>query len=84
MMAKDDKTKTASPKKEPPIQSKVAEAAPKAEGVKTEAVKAEGVKTEAVKTDAAPKKKGMGEGQKPVTQAYKDNWDAIFGKKKKR
>jgi len=26
----------------------------------------------------------MGEGQKPVTQAYKDNWDAIFGKKKKR
>jgi hypothetical protein len=89
MMAKDNKTKTAAPKKEPVVESKAAEAAPKAEGAKTEAVKAEGVKTEgakaeAVKADAAPKKQGMGEGQKPVTQAYKDNWDAIFGKKKKR
>jgi hypothetical protein len=26
----------------------------------------------------------MGEGQKPVSQAYKDNWNAIFAKKKKR
>jgi hypothetical protein len=25
-----------------------------------------------------------GEGQKVVTQAYKDNWDAIFGKKSKK
>jgi len=25
-----------------------------------------------------------GEGQKPVSQAYKDNWDAIFAKKKKK
>ena len=24
-----------------------------------------------------------GEGQKAVTQAYKDNWNAIFGKKKR-
>jgi hypothetical protein len=95
MMAKDDKkTKTAAPKKEPVVASKTAEAAPKTEGVKTEAVKAEGTKTEAVKPEAAkteavkadapPKKQGMGEGQKAVTQAYKDNWDAIFGKKKKR
>jgi hypothetical protein len=38
----------------------------------------------AEKADAAPKRQGMGEGQKPVTQAYKDNWNAIFGKKKKR
>jgi hypothetical protein len=36
------------------------------------------------KADAAPKRQGMGEGQKPVSQAYKDNWNAIFGKKKKR
>jgi hypothetical protein len=99
-MASDDKkTKTAAPKKEPVVESKAAEAAPKTEGVKTEgvktegvkpegtkteAVKAEGVKAEAATTDAAPKKQGMGEGQKPVTQAYKDNWDAIFGKKKKK
>jgi hypothetical protein len=38
----------------------------------------------AEKADAAPKRQGMGEGQKPVSQAYKDNWNAIFGNKKKR
>ena len=25
-----------------------------------------------------------GEGQKPVSKAYKDNWNAIYGKKKKK
>jgi hypothetical protein len=79
MMARDDKTKTTPPKKETVVESKTAEAAPKTEGVKTE-----GVKAEAAKTDAVPKKQGMGEGQKPVTQAYKDNWNAIFGKKSKK
>jgi hypothetical protein len=47
-------------------------------------VNVEGVKAETAKPDAAPSKKGMGEGQKPVTQAYKDNWNAIFGTKKKK
>ena len=37
--------------------------------------KAEGGETAA----AAPKNYSRGEGQKPVTQAYKDNWNAIFG-----
>ena len=80
----DKKTKDAAPQKEPATGSKAAEAAPKTEGVKTESVKPEGVKAEAVKTDAAPSRKGMGEGQKPVSQAYKDNWNAIFGKKAKK
>jgi hypothetical protein len=43
-------------------------------------------KTEApaeAKTDT-PKNYSRGEGQKPVSQAYKDNWDAIFGKKKQK
>ena len=40
-------------------------------------------KTES-KPDAVPKKQGMGEGQKPVSKAYKDNWNDIFAKKKKR
>jgi hypothetical protein len=31
----------------------------------------------------APKNYSRGEGQKAVTQAYKDNWNAIFGKKKR-
>jgi hypothetical protein len=35
-------------------------------------------------TGAAPKNYSRGEGQKPVTQAYKDNWNAIFGKKQKK
>jgi hypothetical protein len=85
----DKKTKDAAPKKETVAESKVAEAAPKAEGAKAEVAKAEGTKAEGVqaeaaKPDAAPKKQGMGEGQKPVTQAYKDNWNAIFGKKTKK
>ncbi len=33
---------------------------------------------------AAPKSYSRGEGQKPVTQAYKVNWNAIYGKKKKK
>ena len=68
-MSADDKK---SANKEPAAESKVAEP-------KTEAVKAEGGKSE-----AAPSNKGMGEGQKPVSQAYKDNWNAIFARKKKR
>ena len=87
MSADDNKTKTAAPKKEPAAESKAAKTQkpqPKSEGAKSEGVKSEGVKTEAAKPDAAPSKKGMGEGQKPVTQAYKDNWNAIFGKKKKK
>jgi hypothetical protein len=80
MMSVDDKkTKNTAAKKEPVTETKTAETAPKTEGVKTEGTKAEGVKA-----DAAPSNKGMGEGQKPVSQAYKDNWNAIFAKKKKR
>jgi hypothetical protein len=57
----------------------------KAEGSKAEGSKAEGSKAENSKTaDAAPAGYSRGEGQKPVTQAYKDNWNAIFAKKKKR
>ena len=84
-MASDDKkTKDAAPKKEPAVESKVAESAPKTESAKTEGVKTEAAKTEAAKADAPPSRKGMGEGQKPVSQAYKDNWNAIFGKKQKK
>ena len=77
MSVEDKKTTTPAPKKQPVTDNKAAEAAPKTEGVKTEGLKAE-------KADAAPPNKGMGEGQKPVSQAYKDNWNAIFAKKKKR
>ena len=66
-----DKAKYASPKK-PIIENKTVEAKPES------STKAEN------KPDATPKKQGMGEGQKAVSKAYKDNWNEIFGKKKKR
>jgi hypothetical protein len=74
MMSVGDKKNKASAKKEPVPESKTAEAAPKIEAAKAEAAK----------PDAAPSNKGMGEGQKPVSQAYKDNWNAIFARKKKK
>jgi hypothetical protein len=33
------------------------------------------------KPSAAPASYSRGEGQKTVTQAYRDNWNVIFGKK---
>lgn len=42
-----------------------------------EASTTEGVET----TGAAPASYSRGEGQKPVTKAYKENWNVIFGKK---
>ena len=83
-MTRDDKKIKASPtrKKEVPPNDKSSSGihTAKAEGSKAEGSKAENSKT----ADAAPAGYSRGEGQKPVTQAYKDNWNAIFAKKKKR
>lgn len=65
-----EKSKDAAPKKPAP-EAKAAEVKAKTAAVDS-------------KPDAAPKRQGMGEGQKPVSKAYKDNWNDIFGKKKKR
>ncbi len=76
-----EKSKDATPKKPAPEAK-----APDAKAVEAKAettVKAETATTDS-KPDAAPKRQGMGEGQKPVSKAYKDNWNDIFGKKKKR
>ena len=72
MPSDNKKAKTEpAPKKEP---------APKIKSAPGEKeVKAEGVETAAT----APTDYSRGEGQKPVTAAYKENWNAIFGKKKK-
>jgi hypothetical protein len=43
-----------------------------------DATKSEGGET------AAPSNYSRGEGQKPVTAAYKENWNAIFAKKSKK
>ena len=80
-MANDDKKVKASPvqknetppkKDEAPAKSKDASGAdpPKAEGGE--------------KAADSPSGYSRGEGQKPVSKAYKDNWNAIFAKKKKR
>ena len=59
--------------------AKAADAAP-VKAADAAPAKAEGGDTGA----AAPKNYSRGEGQKPVTQAYKDNWNAIFGNDKKK
>ena len=59
--------------------AKAAEAAP-AKAADVAPAKAEGGETAAAK----PASYSRGEGQKPVTQAYKDNWNLIFGEKKKK
>jgi hypothetical protein len=73
-MASDDKKTKADPvqkKDAPPKDKSTADAAPsKAEGGDKDAGSSSGYH--------------RGEGQKPVSQAYKDNWNLIYGKKKKR
>ena len=94
------KKATSVPKKAPAIlkgaaaPAKAAEAAPTkaadapakaADAAPTKAADATPAKAEAGETGAAaPKNYSRGEGQKPVTQAYKDNWNAIFGNDKKK
>ena len=85
-MASDDKKAKAAPapKNEAAAKTKstasesVAKTEPKTEA-KTEA-KTEGGETAA----AAPSTYSRGEGQKPVTAAYKENWKAIFAKKNRK
>ncbi len=74
-----DKTKT-NPNGGPAKASKAMEGSPQSES-KPDSVNSGS--TELSKPDTTPAKRGMGEGQKPVTQAYKDNWNAIFGNKLK-
>jgi hypothetical protein len=54
------------------------EALPETSGA--EASKADGGESVA----ASPPGYSRGEGQKPVSKAYRDNWNVIFAKKKKR
>jgi hypothetical protein len=83
-MASDNKTAKAdhAPKSEPAAKDKSTsgEATAKTEAkieAKTETKTESG---EAVA--AAPSGYSRGEGQKPVSAAYKENWNAIFAKKK--
>jgi hypothetical protein len=95
-MASDDKKTKSSPApkkdvavKPETVPKKAAESAPKdkaaPDAAKTEAAKTEAPKTEAPEKAADPAAGySRGEGQKPVSQAYKDNWNAIYGNKSKK
>ena len=79
-MATDKKTKSdpapkaeAAAKKDAPAKA--------TEPTKDKAVSTEAAAPESGDKAAAPKSYSRGEGQKAVTQAYKDNWNAIYGKK---
>jgi hypothetical protein len=82
MMASDDKkTKTDPVPKNEAAPEKKTEAAPKNKSsAGADPSKAEGGETAA----APPSGYHRGEGQKPVSKAYRDNWNVIFAKKKKR
>jgi hypothetical protein len=85
-MAGDDKKIKAdpAPKAQPPVKDKNTPGADlsKAKGSEPAAAPS---KTTDGETAASPSADySRGEGQKPVSQAYKDNWDAIFAKKKKK
>ena len=76
----DAAPKDAGPKKEAVAETKTATGA---EPAKSEA-KPEGKAAAGEKAADAPANYSRGEGQKPVTKAYKDNWNAIYGKRKKK
>jgi hypothetical protein len=78
-MASDDKKTDANPapKKEGPPKGTSGAEPSKAEA---EPSKAEGGEAAA----ASPSNYSRGEGQKPVSRAYRENWNAIFAKKKGR
>ncbi len=87
-MASDDKKTKASPapKSEPAAKKDAAPAKKDAASPKDKnAPAAEPAKTESSEKAADPSAGySRGEGQKPVSQAYKDNWNAIYAKKAKK
>jgi hypothetical protein len=81
-MARDDKsTKTRPAPKNESAPKKKDEGQPKDKNASGENLsKADGGE----KASESPASYSRGEGQKPVSKAYKENWNAIFAKKKKR
>jgi hypothetical protein len=68
-------TENGTTKSQPAAKAAPATATPKAASTPSEATaKPEG---------SPPKNYSRGEGQKPVTDAYKENWNRIYGKRKR-
>ena len=91
-MASDDKKSKADPvqKTEAPPKSKSTADAKSTSEVKSSADAKSTADAAPGKAEGGEKDAGSssgyhrGEGQKPVSQAYRDNWNLIFGEKKKR
>ena len=83
-MASDNKKTAAAPKSEQKSGPKSEPPAKKGPDAKkmdaTDTAKPDAIE----KAADAPPSYSRGEGQKPVSQAYKDNWNTIFGNKKKK
>jgi hypothetical protein len=86
MTSDDKKTKTTPASKSEVAVKKETATKKKEEGAPKEKTPSDAVsKVEGgEKVADAPSNYSRGEGQKPVSQAYKDNWNAIYGKKKKK
>ena len=81
MAGEDKKTKTVPAPKTEGASTKKDESAAKSKSASA----AEAPKTESGEKAADPSSGySRGEGQKPVSQAYKDNWNAIYARKKKK
>jgi len=89
-MASDAKKTKADPapkKADPAPKKEKADPVAKKEAAQADKSTSDAVPAKAEGGDAAaatPKNYIRGEGQKPVTQAYKDNWNAIFATKTKK
>ena len=87
MATNTKKTKTdTAPKKDTAAKVKdtAVKEAPTPEAAKETSTPKDGETTGGETTGAAPSNYSRGEGQKPVTAAYKENWNVIFGKKNKK
>lgn len=91
-MASDDKKSKAgsapkteaSPKSKSTADAKSTSDAKSSADAKSTADAAPGKAEGGEKDAGSPSSYHRGEGQKPVSQAYRDNWNLIFGEKKKR
>jgi hypothetical protein len=84
MMTSDDKTNPA-PKTGTAVKKDAA--AKKGEGQAKDKTTSDADQSKAEggeKTADSPSGYSRGEGQKPVSKAYKDNWNAIYAKEKKK
>ena len=86
MASDNEKIKTSSaPKNEIAVKREVAPK--KDEGQPRDKTTSDAELSKAVgdeKAASATSSYSRGEGQKPVSKAYKDNWNAIYGKRKKK